>query len=108
MKDFYNIYNDHETKYRKKRNKKRVKKADHKHTYKECLFFVNKCGDYHRGSYCTICNKIGDMKLLESISIGNGFSRILKNSEILSKYNDYEIINIEDLFQKYITKKEPI
>lgn len=91
----------------KKRKKKRIKKADHKHTYKECLFFVDKYKDYHRGSYCTICNKIGDMKLLESMSFGNGFSRILNNSEILSKYNDYEIINIENLFQKYTTKKEP-
>ena len=56
-------------KYKKKKNKKIVKKSDHKHIYKPCYFksqeYISFTGKHKfhlwKGTYCCICGRINDM-----------------------------------------------
>lgn len=76
-------------------------KSKHKHEYVDCLF-VNKGKQPHKGTYCKICGKIGNMAFFESEKTENGFYRILDYDEVFEKYKYLEKKYIEDVFQKYV------
>lgn len=75
-------------------------KSKHKHEYIECLFIKN--GHPHRGTYCNVCGKIGDMGFFESVRMDNGMYRVMDSDEIFEKYKHLEQIQIEDVFQKFV------
>ena len=75
-------------------------KTDHKHEYKECLFIKNERP--HKGSYCTICGKIGDMGFFETVRTDIGTYRVMDSDEVFEKYKHLEQVEIEDVFQKYV------
>lgn len=83
----------------KKKVKKTVKKSKHKHIYKDCLFFERNSNEYKKGEYCEVCGKIGDFKLFEGVRINNRLSRMLSQEEILEKYKDLEIKEVENLIE---------
>lgn len=95
-------------KYRKKKKSstsKSSEKSKHKHLYKKCLF---KTKDYDpmSGSYCEICGKIGELHFFETISVSSNACRLLDGNEILEKYKDLEIIEVKNIWQKYIPIKK--
>ena len=57
-----------EPKYKKKKTKKKIKRADHKHMYVPCYFDYKICTykdhkkirSYAVGTYCFICGRIGN------------------------------------------------
>lgn len=75
-------------------------KAKHKHRYKECLF--NKDGERHKGKYCTICGKIGDIDLFNMERMSGGCWRQMSETEVLEKYKHLEQVEVEDFFQKFL------
>lgn len=75
-------------------------KSKHKHDYKECLFVENE--HLHRGTYCKICGKIGDMHLFEAVRTEEGNYRQLNYDEVFEKYKHLEQVHIDDLFQKFV------
>lgn len=93
---------DNETpKYRKKREKKSLKKADHKHIYDLQVLFhrISKNGFefYCPGWLCSICGKQGDIQFFETEKTSNGYAwQLLTNDEILTKYKNLEIIEWRD------------
>lgn len=84
------------------------KKSKHKHTYTDCLFlypfkFSHSYHSYYpcKGTYCTLCGKIGDTKYWETKRLDDGSYRTLSDEEIYEKYKDLEQIKIE-ISQKYV------
>ena len=75
-------------------------KAKHKHEYKECLF-INK-EHPHRGTYCTICGKVGDIHFFESERIEGGMYRQLDYDEVFELYKHLEQVHIDDIFQRFV------
>ena len=94
---------DDEPKYRKKKHSSTSKssnKSKHKHEYIECLFIHNE--HPHRGTYCKLCGKIGDMHFFEAEKLDDGMWRQLDYDEVFAIYKHLEQIGIADIFQKYI------
>lgn len=90
-------------KYRKKKLSSTSKssiKSKHKHEYVECLLIHNNYP--HRGTYCKICGKIGDLHFFEAEKREDGLYRQLDYDEVYEKYNNLEKIEVEDIFQRYI------
>lgn len=79
---------------------KSKEKSKHKHEYVDCLLVKN--GYPHKGTYCKICGKIGDMNFFEYERTGSGYLRILDKDEVFEKYKDLEKIYVEDIWQKYV------
>ena len=77
-------------------------KSKHKHEYVDCLF-VDKSNTPHKGTYCKICGKIGDLSFFESDKTENGCYRVLDHDEVFEMYKNLEQIHIEDIFQRYVT-----
>lgn len=83
-----------EAKYKKKKKKITIKKSNHKHQYKHCLYktpgFTVINGKRNTwtwgGTYCTICGRVGDVSI--------GASKIINDS--------LPIFELDDLFAKYI------
>ena len=49
--------------HRRKREKRKPQKSDHKHQYRNCVIIDTKKGDsFYLASYCVSCGKIGDVK----------------------------------------------
>lgn len=90
--------NDEIPKYKKKSNKT-VKKSKHKHLYKECLILDKSSGGYSKASYCTVCGKIGDIGVIETVKISNRLSRVLSQEELLDMYKDLEIKEVESIIK---------
>jgi len=90
-------------KYRKKSKSTNKAKSDHKHEYTDCLLFDGK--SHWKGTYCKICGKIGDRKWeTEPIELhGKMFHRLLHNEELVLKYKDLNVFNINS-DGKYIEK----
>lgn len=90
-------------KYKKKTKSSTSKssnKSKHKHEYIECLFIEK---DHpHRGTYCSICGKIGDMHFFEVERLDSGMYRQLDYDKVFEKYKHLEQIKIEDIFQKFV------
>lgn len=96
-------FNDEIPKYKKKSNKKTVSKSKHKHTYKGCLLKEDRTNSYLLSEYCTICGKLGDTQFIVTERIeGTKYYRVLSDKELLEKYSDYEVKEIDDIFK---TKK---
>ena len=90
-------------KHRKKRKSSTSKssnKSKHKHEYIECLFVEN--GYPHRGTYCSICGKIGDIHFFETEKTDNGYYRQLDYDEIFDMYKHLDQVEIEDIFQRFV------
>ena len=75
-------------------------KSKHKHEYTECLFIEK--GHPHRGTYCTICGKIGDIHFFEAERLDNGMYRQLEYDEVYKLYKHLEQVQIDDVFQKFV------
>lgn len=88
------------------------RKAKHKHTNIKCLFYI-KSRDmvgrpyerYCPASYCNICGKVKNVWFFETKKVEDGYYKSLSNKEILEKYKDLDIIEVSDLFIKYIPIK---
>ena len=81
-------------------------KKRHKHNYIPCLFsyyFTNVfTGNaeirYAKGEYCVDCGKIHDLILYEA----NEDHVMLTNKEFYNKYKHLPIIELGNLFKKYV------
>lgn len=89
---------------KKKSKKKKHKKSDHKHEFVEVIlreesvspFDGKKFYSVFRGEKCKFCSQIKVKGLfVERLNDGSAHSRILKYSEVVKKYPDLEIIDIE-------------
>lgn len=93
-----------EYKYKKKKSSsvsKSRNKSKHKHEYVDCLF-IEDGKKPHKGEYCKICGKIGNMFFWDTeIDETTGYRRVLTSEETFEKYKDLERIYIDDVWQKY-------
>lgn len=96
-----NYFEDEIPKYRKKRQKNKVKKVDHKHEYRNALLNIEKNDSYYLCRYCTICGRI-DNYWSEPVPLDNGYIRDMTKEELLKKYRKYEIKTINDYCDKYV------
>lgn len=102
-------------KYRKKSSRHPPKNSKHKHEHKECLLKIKMAIKYstgesivdtlYLGKYCTICGKIGGLKLptIRDVFDGVPTYRVMTNDEILEKYKHLETFEIDDVYDKYVT-----
>lgn len=94
---------DEEPKYRKKKESSTSKsktKSKHKHEYVECLF-INKSHP-HRGTYCKICGKIGDIHFFEAERTDAGYYRQLDYDEVFKMYKHLDQVHLDDMFQRFV------
>ena len=101
MRDFV----DDQMPHKKKVKKKGVKKADHKHDFKPCVFeYPTEKFDKQRGmlptteesigSYCTVCGKIGiEPQLFTGVFIGFYFNRsvFVPNSVVFPAFRELRV-----------------
>lgn len=99
MKNLYNEVHKH-IKKKESSVSKSKEKSKHKHEYVDCLLVKN--GYPHKGTYCKICGKIGDLEIFELEEFENGLFRILDHDEVFEKYKDLKKIYMENIFQKYV------
>lgn len=102
------INEEHEIpKYKKKSSKKGQPRAKHKHIYKDCLL-MKEDGSVSKASVCSICGKVDDVKIFESVVSEEHPKcyRMLSNKEILEKYKGLEIIKVSDMFVKKVDIKK--
>lgn len=91
-------FSDYEIpKYRKKKQKKTVKKSNHKHDYSKEVLIKRKMRQgnyrYNYAKVCSICGKIGEENYFESKKVdGSNYDRLLSQEEILEKHKDLPII----------------
>ena len=81
------------------------RKSKHKHEYVDCVL-IKKDGEHiesaYKGTYCTICGKIGKINFFESRKEGC-LHTLLSTNEILEKYQKLETKRIEHiLYDKYV------
>lgn len=91
-------YNNEIPKYKKKSNKQN-KKSKHKHTYKPCLIHEKEDNMYVRGEYCTICGKLNNIILFDTVETDNKCTRMLSEKEFIEKYKHYELKTINSLYK---------
>lgn len=78
-------------------------KANHKHQYEDVLFIEKEYRHLHKGTCCSICGKVGNMKLQDTEKLADGRYRVLSYSEMEEKYKDSSLprVEIETVFEKY-------
>ena len=76
-------------------------KSKHKHEYEDCLLVVD--GYTHKSEYCKICGRIGRIKFFESKRTKEGFLTFLNKQEIYDKYKEFEIKEINNFSDKYVS-----
>lgn len=98
-----NIDNNEVAKHRKKSKYKGEKRANHKHVYVEALADLK--GSYHRLTHCTICGRINDKYIFETIPIEDNINgrRLLTNEEVYEKYKHLPRVTLNELDDKYVT-----
>lgn len=97
------IMNNEISNGRKRSKPKKHKKADHKHNYIEVILREEKTNpvtgkkNYRAmlGEKCTICSQIKVKNWLLSERLEDGYYKLLNYKEIVEKYKDLEIIDIE-------------
>lgn len=97
------IDNSEIPKYKKKTKSSTSKssnKSKYKHEYIECLFIEKE--HPHRGTYCSICGKIGDIHFFEVERLNDVLYRQLDYDEVLEKYKHLEQVHIDNIFQKFV------
>lgn len=88
----------------KKRLNRTIKKSTHKHLYKDCLVLDKSSNCYHKGEYCTVCGKLADFSMIETIKISGRLSRVLSQEELLNMYKDLEIKEVDNIVKdRFIT-----
>lgn len=97
-----NYFEDEIPKYKKKKQKNKVKKVDHKHKYKNALLHIERDDSYYLCKYCTICGKLGDYWSESVLLDDEYYARHMTKEELLEKYKKYEIKTIKDYFDKYV------
>lgn len=75
-------------------------KSNHKHEYRECLFIERE--HVYRGTYCSICGKIGDVHFFEAERSDDGLYIQLDYDKVFEKYKHLDQIEVEDIFQKFV------
>lgn len=78
-------------------------KTNHKHQYEDVLFVDKEYRHLHKGTCCSICGKIGDLKIRDTEKLEDGRYRALSCSEMEEKYKDSSLprVEIETVFEKY-------
>jgi hypothetical protein len=79
-----------------KKQKKTSTKSKHKHTYEECLLLSE--DKVCRATYCTLCGKIGDRFIFETVPYNDRFNRMLTDEEIIEKYKHLKSFEVDDTF----------
>lgn len=94
-------------KYIKKKKKKKVNRADHKHEYKQCLLKLDhNFVIYNWATYCTICGRIGERTAFKVNISEDGKKEVLHSPDIYEKYKDkLEIFDKISDDYKYIRKE---
>lgn len=87
-------------KKKKSSTSKSKNKAKHAHQYKDCLIFEN--NKPHKATYCTICGKLGDVKMFDTEPCGTGY-RMLSAQEILEKYPHIPQFMVNSIWDKFIS-----
>ena len=103
-KEVIKIIDNEIPKHRKKKQSSTSKsnsKSKHKHEYKEVLLINN--GHPHWSTVCKICGKIDNLHFFETERIDKRYHRSLDDDEVYEKYKDLEKIEIEDIWQKYVS-----
>ena len=77
-----------ETPYKKKSNKKKSKKSNHKHEYEDVIVLLNKFP--HRGQQCKICGKTNVGFFFSRKE--NGFNFLLNYDEVKKKYPNLKVV----------------
>lgn len=83
---------------------KSKEKSKHKHEYKEVLLIHN--GAPHWATICKFCGKINDLHFFETERTEDRYYRGLDIDEVFEKYEGLERMEIESLFQKYVSINE--
>lgn len=86
---------------------KSKEKSKHKHEYVDCLLIEDGIKPY-KAEYCKICGKVGDVKFFEPEKAGHGTYRRLNEKAVFEKYKNLPVIQVKDIFQKYIVMQEKI
>lgn len=97
-------YNNEIPKYIKKKKSsvsKSKEKSKHKHEYVDCLLIEDDRKPY-KATYCKVCGKVGDVKFFESGKTDHGTYRMLNEEEVFERYKNLPVIQVKDIFQKYI------
>ena len=82
------------------------RKYDHKHTYdNKCLLHDINMDTYFLSSYCIICGKIGIISKDSELVEGHKWYRMLSDEELLEKYKDLEIIDVDIFKDKFINRE---
>ena len=76
-------------------------KSNHKHEYVDCLFIHNTYP--HKGTYCKLCGKIGELNFFEVEQAKIGLYRQLDHDEVFEKYQNLEQIKLKSIFQDYVS-----
>ena len=94
-------------KYRKKKpsKSKSSRKANHKHQYEDCLL-VDEENRPHKAQYCTICGKINNVNVFETMREDGGFYRMLTCDEVFQKYKGLKQFKVKDMWDKYVSISE--
>ena len=91
-------------KYRKKKQSsvsKAERKSDYKHEYADCLLIDSENRPI-KAQYCTICGKIIDVQLFETVRVEQGY-RMLDSEEIYQKYKDLPQFMVNSVWDKYVS-----
>lgn len=97
------MYCDKKVSENKNKYKKSRIKSNHKHQYKDCLILEKKSKLYYKSTYCTICGKIGDISIVETININTRLPRVLSQEEIVGIYKDLEVKEVIDILKDRIS-----
>lgn len=104
---------DEPPKHKKRSQRKSPKKSKHKHLYEPCLLWEDDSvvgignvviGGVYKAKYCTVCGKIGNVKISESVPTEiPGYNRALTTEEMLDKYKDLKVFTVNSIWDKYVT-----
>ena len=76
--------------------------------YKDCLLLDRSSGVYHKSRYCSICGKIGDFGIIETVKVSGRLSRVLSQSELLEKYKGLEIKKLDNIVKSKVVNIDNI
>lgn len=91
-------------KYKKKKDSsssKSKEKSKHKHQYIQCILTSPKSHFTYKGEYCKVCGKLNSINILIE-NFKNGQIATLSLEEACKKYEGLEVIEVDDIWQKYI------
>lgn len=86
------------TKNKRKEYNKKTKSND-KHLYKLCLIREKLSNRYFLAEYCILSGEICEFWLFGNETVEDGHYRVLFQNELLEKYKNIEVREVEDIFK---------